>query len=268
MRSTWKRSTDHSRSGEKAMQIRRYRSINRVRGNYASEAGVSALEFTLLLPFLLTLLLTILQVALIVQAKFVVNYAAYCAARSAIVSIPGGIRSTKTRKQDAHNQIAINDESAPKMRIIHRAAALPLTSISPLLGGAVAAGTAINPSLPGPLARVAAFFSAGAKSASDELVQRAHYAYDNANTKIEIIPRNNAQRGGRFGDHDPVTVRVTYRYYLTVPIAGRILGKAYPGGSGRYVEIAEQYTLLNEGEPAFPGGQTPRGGDVEMEVHE
>jgi Flp pilus assembly protein TadG len=253
------------------MQITRYEFVRRSRRLHASEAGVSALEFTLLLPFFLTLMLTILQIALIVQAKFVVNHAAYCAVRCAIVAIPGNIVSSKTRKQDAHNQIAIGDENSPKMRIIHRAAALPLTSISPLLGGAAATGTAINPSLLGPLARVAAFFSAGAKSASDELAQRAHYAYDNANTKVEIIPENRAQRLGRFGDHDLVTVRVTYRYYLTVPIASRILGKAYPismGGSGRYIEITEQYTLVNAGEPAFPRDQMPRGGDVEMEVHE
>src|SRR5262245_61100301 len=52
------------------------------------ESGASAVEMTLLLPLLLALLLTILQVALLVQAKFVVNYAAFCAARSAIVAIP------------------------------------------------------------------------------------------------------------------------------------------------------------------------------------
>jgi Flp pilus assembly protein TadG len=250
------------------MRITRYK---RTRRSRASEAGVSALEFTLLLPLFLTLVLTILQIALIVQAKFVVNKAAYCAVRSAIVTIPGNIVSSKTRKQDAHNQVAISDENSPKMRIIHRAAAFPLISISPLLSGAAATGTAINPALLGPLARVAAVFSAGAKSAPGELVQRAHYAYDNANTKVEIIPQNEGQRRGRFGDHDPVTVRVTYRYFLTVPIASLILGKAYPtsiGGSGRYIEITEQYTLLNEGEPAFPRDQMPRGGDVQTEIHE
>src|SRR5215510_10686580 len=50
------------------------------------QSGASAVEMTLLLPLLLALLLTILQVALIVQAKFVVNYAAFCDRRNPLES--------------------------------------------------------------------------------------------------------------------------------------------------------------------------------------
>jgi hypothetical protein len=77
------------------------------------------------------------------------------------------------------------------------------------------------------------------------------YAFDLENTTIEIIPENEAQKEGSFGDHDNVTVRVTHRFYLGIPLANRILGTSYDAGGmpGFFYAISEQYTLLNEGEP-------------------
>src|SRR5262245_54530654 len=89
---------------------------------HGGQSGASAVEMVMLLPLLLALLLTILQVALIVQAKFVVNYAAFCAARTAIVAIPSkaqGAGGTEER-----NRLNRNGNS-PKMTMIRRAAALP-----------------------------------------------------------------------------------------------------------------------------------------------
>jgi hypothetical protein len=57
-------------------------------------------------------------------------------------------------------------------------------------------------------------------------------------------------------------VRVTHRDYLTMPFANRLLGRAFVGGgfwngSGWYLPIAEQHSLLNEGERLFPRIKTP-----------
>jgi hypothetical protein len=96
---------------------------------------------------------------------------------------------------------------------------------------------------------------------------RAPYAYDRSNTKVEITPKTRV-----FADHGEITVKVTHRYYLTVPFADRLLGKNFHGGSwigfnsARYLEINEQYTLLNEGEPLYPESQRDRFGDSDLEV--
>ena len=54
-----------------------------------------------------------------------------------------------------------------------------------------------------------------------------------------------------------VTVRVRHRYYLTVPFANRLLGRAYLPrffGWGRafYLVIEEQYTLVSDDAPLVP----------------
>src|SRR5687768_5085176 len=51
------------------------------------QSGTVVIQFVLLLPLLLSVLLLTFQTALIVHAKFVVNYAAFVAARSAIVML-------------------------------------------------------------------------------------------------------------------------------------------------------------------------------------
>lgn len=229
-----------------------------------NQEGATAVEFILVFPLLLIMLLTILQVALIVQARFVVNYAAFCAARSAIVTIPARVKSRGAFED--HNVISTNNPESPKMRIIQRSAALPCVGISPLWSAGLVARTqsAFNPRAQVPLA-VLALFAPG----SDyfwQLQSRAPYAYDQRNTSVGV-----SSRSGGFKDHSEVTVQVTHRYYLTVPFADRLLGRSYTGAwfglnLARYLEIKEQYTLLNEGEPSYPESQQDRFGDSDVEV--
>ena len=245
-----------------------------------AESGASVVEFALVLPLLLTILLLVFQIALLVQAKFVVNYAAFCAARSAVVTIPAKIYSTHTGRYEKSNTLQLNSPVSPKMNIIRRAAALPVTAISPALAPRVWLTTGASPidsSFLVPLGQVMLLFPfyADGKYVSGELLTRASYAYDRQNTSVEVIREGSQQRRG-FGDHELVTVRVTYRYYLTVPIASRLLGTPYRGGilgfitgTGWYYPLTEQYTLPVEGEPLFPPDQEPRDRrEVEQEIYE
>jgi hypothetical protein len=82
-------------------------------------------------------------------------------------------------------------------------------------------------------------------------------------------------RSRDFQDHELITVRVKYRYYLTVPGANRMIGTAFnPGlinfftGTGYYVEMNEAYTLPLEGEPLFPGEPETWPDGVESEIYE
>jgi hypothetical protein len=253
-----------------------------------AEAGASVIEFALVMPLLLTILLLVFQIALLVQAKFIVNYAAFCAARSAVVTIPAKIFSQHTRRYEKSNQLDLNSPLSPKMSIIRRAAALPCVAISPPLSPRIWLTTGTEPAdaaYLAPLLRVSLLFpfSAEGKPVSDQLITRASYAYDRNNTSVEVI-RVGAGGGGNgqggqqrgFSDHDLVTVRVTYRYYLTVPIVNRLLGTPYRGGltgfvtgTGWYYSITEQYTLPIEGEPLFPPDQEPSGrSEIEQEIYE
>jgi len=233
------------------------------------QSGASAVEMALLLPLLLALLLTILQVALIVQAKFVVNYAAFCAARSAIVAIPSkaqGVGGVEER-----NRINLRSYETPKMAMIHRAAALPCVAISPAWSAGILLATLApqKPEVAAPLEELASLFPASREGAnlSRQLAARAHYAFDPANTRVEIFGEGGNQSGS-FDKQELVRVRVTFRYYLTVPFANRLFGSSYYGikfldgfgllnQSGLYAPITEEYTLVNEGERTFPPEQDP-----------
>lgn len=220
---------------------------------WKQERGVSALELTLMLPILLILLLMLMQVGLIVQAKFVVNHAAYAAIRSAIVTIPATLKLEDTTKTEGHNEVRLDEHDSPKLLEIRRAAALVLTSISPRGRVDRIAGASFSPSGMSAMGRVLGVFSAMTSHPEQaaQTLERVPYAYDVLNTKIELVPMNERQRNGKFFDHDEITVRVTYRYALVVPGAARIIGQRHPDG-GYYLEITDQYTLPIEGEPIFP----------------
>ncbi len=219
------------------------------------QSGMIALEFLLLMPVLLTLFLIILQLGLLMQARFVVNYAAFQATRSAIVTIPATITSERTNRTEARNQVELNTSESPKMRILHRAAALSLTSIS--TSGSL---TDLSPGQLIQLEKVALLFSASinGKNVSQQLLPRAAYAYDQENTKVELIPETSSQGTGQYGEHDPITVRVTFRYPLVIPFANRMFGtKRSSLAGGWYVALTDQYTLYLNGEPLFPPDQQP-----------
>jgi hypothetical protein len=263
------------------------------------ESGASVIEFALVLPLLLTILLLVFQIALLVQAKFVVNYAAFCATRSAIVTIPAKIYSTQTRRYEKSNTLQLNSPASPKMNIIRRAAALPVTAISPPFSPELWVHTGAplpNRAYLAPLLMVAGLFpfsTPEGKYVSGELPLRAGYAYDRDNTSVAVSIAGGGGGGGGepvvengqivqsgqrrdFADHALVTARVTYRYYLTVPVAGRLLGTPYRGGwlgyltgTGWYYPVTEQYTLPLEGEPEFPPDQEPHDRSlIETEIYD
>lgn len=219
----------------------------------AGENGRSAIEFLLLLPIILSILLLILETALMVQAKFVVNYAAFCAVRSAIVWIPADAPGGEAR-----NHIDRTDPDSDKMQKIWRAAAFACVSISPHYSSSLVDRTGISDASDDQkdaVERIAAFFpSDGDGNVAESFKNRLAYAFDSANTTIDIVAESGGshdQNAGDYGDHDPVTVRVTHRFYLGIPLANRLMGTSFGAGpgSGFYYPISEQYTLLNEGEP-------------------
>ena len=159
---------------------------------------------------------------------------------------------------EARNHIDRTDSSSDKMQKIWRAAAFACVSISPHYSSSLVDRTGISDASDDQkdaVERIAAFFpSDGDGNVADSFKNRLAYGFDSANTTIEIVAESGGshdQNAGDYGDHDPVTVRVTHRFYLGIPLANRLMGTSFGAGpgSGFYYPISEQYTLLNEGEP-------------------
>ena len=239
----------------------------RLRLALGRQAGSSVMEFVLLTPLLLTVLLVIFQLALIVQAKIVVNYAAFCAVRSAIVVLPSYVTSTVTNITEDYDEIYLDNPDSPKMHTIRRAAAIACTGISPpmefnpLLWAEI--GILPNPTNAALMWSVAALFRGSIPGVS----------LDYANTMVKITLDDHPAEGGRFNatNYTLVTVRVTYRYFLTVPFAARLLGTAYWGGwfnKTFYIPINEQYILPSETDHDFPDSELPPNPDYITERYE
>lgn len=224
-----------------------------------SESGLGAIHFLLLFPLLLMSIFVIFQVAFLIQAKLVINYAAFSAVRAAIVTIPARVRSSKSSLENRNVILASNPDSSAKMQIIRRAAAFSCLSISPELSPRLIIKTGIIPTAYGneKFSNLKLAIFAPKADYVKQTVRRWGYAYDSENTKVEVLSFS-GRTINKFNDHGLVTVKVTHRYYLTVPFADRLLGKSFGGifsfftGSAFYYPITEQYTLLNEGEPIYP----------------
>jgi len=225
------------------------------------ETGTVVVQFVLLLPLLMCTLLMLLQIALLVHAKFVVNYAAFTAVRSAIVVLPAVMKSRATGKIELANEIDKKDRDSPKMQVMRRAAAMACAGISPMLSAQLRMSTGLIPEVSRvlELERVGLLFPSPtpARGMAEQFAGRAMYAFSPRNTKVDVDVDSATRRSGSAGSYGFVTTRVTYRYYLTVPFADRLLGHPYLGssffsGTAFYREIMEEYTLPTSRDPLFP----------------
>ena len=241
----------------------------KARSDWFSDAnrGSVIIQFALLTPLLFALLLVIFQTALIVQAKLVVNYAAFCAARSAIVVIPSAVRAAISGRAENEGQIFPLDPASPKMNIIRRAGALACAGISPrwTLELALKTGEQFSLSQAANLTSVGFLFPPLGLTDQNPLAfpvdfaSRSQYALTGANSAVQIAVQRHPGSADK-ASYQMVTVVLTYRYYLTVPFASRIFGTRYPGvlnrfNSAYYLPTREQYTLLAEDDFTFPPDQ-------------
>jgi TadE-like protein len=185
------------------------------------------LDFVLTFPFFVMILLIVIQFALMVNARIVVSWAAFAAARSAVVWTDEGLEEANRRAQQA--------------------AAVACTAISPseLTPPSVDLGTLLlvahgNTIVPRRFLRA----------------PRMH-SYALSATKVEVKAGNEK---GEIGPHDLVTVTVTYQFHLAVPYADGIFSRAFGGWhqGGPAMPIRDSYSLLNEGRVLTVGRKPPR----------
>lgn len=187
------------------------------------QRATAMLDFVLTFPFFLMIVLTVVQMALVINARLMVGWAAYAAARAAVVNTDGGEDVAKARAERAAAIATL--PISPSIRALE----YPDPSVWLLL----AAGEE-NPRLP------------GTQLQRRWTRSRGKLAWARRATDVRI---EGAQDDGTFAAKAPVTVTVTHRYDLAVPWAGRIFA-AFRGGwwLGRPVTpLVATVTLANQG---------------------
>jgi len=227
----------------------------RLRSMARDEDGSAVVEFPFALLVLVVLTTLTCQLAFLTSGFVVVDYAAYCAVRCAIVTIPED-RSSKTPAEAANaldkNKKEFDKNTKGKGEEIFMAGVLGCYPIagdysSPSAWGVGAANDAmdkVNSVLPG---SSALNFDFGLSNIANTIGDVSHavgpvarMAYSYLNTDVKIL--------SNYGAHDLITVEVLHWYSLQVPYADRILKDKTSLAAGYQAGIQGRASMLNEGE--------------------
>lgn len=185
----------------------------------SDETANATLDFTLVFPIFVMVILVLAQLSLLINARLVVGYAAFAACRSAVVWLEEGEAVAAERAEKAAEVGCLPISPANKVPGIGWVHALP---VAPLYVHDLGSGVDF----------VRRVVRGGSK-----------LAYSKLATDAEIhLP------SGQLGAHDPVTVEVEHRFYLSVPYGDRLFRDTGSGPFGLpFRTIRARFTLTNEG---------------------
>lgn len=219
------------------------------------QGGAAIVEFALGMPILLMLSLIMAQASLLMGGNLCVNYAAFCAARSAVVTVPG------FAAPDEYPNMVGDPSASGKLSRIKAAAVWAVFPVSysnyPEEEGIVDTDTLET--------GMDRFFEQYDRSTP--LWVRRHFspkmAYARRYTEVELADPNiipppqytyNGELYDGYGQNEDLKVRVTHTFFLSVPYAGWLLTQLDPDGvemdfaDGEYgMVIRATCWLTNEG---------------------
>lgn len=222
------------------------------RSLWRDDHATATIEFTMVFPILLFLMMLLTQSSLLMGARLVVNHAAFAATRSAVVVIP----TNHIDRLEPYNTVQGYADSY-KTKRIRQVATLALLPVAGKMEESF--GDTINPQpLVDGLTRYYQAYNREAPFWIERYMpDRLRYAA--ANTSVTIL-RTRVQNETlelepivgehTFGPRDPITVRVTHRMNLAVPYVGMLFADgrhAASEGGTLYTNITSQCTLTNEG---------------------
>ena len=229
------------------------------RKRLSDDSGVAMVEFVLVTPILLIVTLLLVQTMLVFTGLFYVQYAAFAAARSAIVQIP--MDSSEPR-----NEI-MTSRGSNKFDAIESAAMIAVLPVS----GRESGSTVVASEIAAGLGEV---FSAQGKSQpawiDNLLAERLAYAMNHTSVTLEKVTPGNDSQSVRFtvaegyevfSPKEAIAARVRHEFALTVPLASRVfasIGESgtyspasrnsdSPGPPGQWTVIESRAILTNEG---------------------
>ena len=219
------------------------RALQRLRG----DGGVATVEFVLVFPVALLTVLVLLQTTLMMAGNVFVHYAAFVAARAAIVQAPTG-------KVGGGGELTQGGDDE-RWEKVERSAAFALAPVS----GKVGAG-AEGERLASGLKAMYGDLGAEVPGWVDSLAgQRLNYALEHTDAKLYYT---RVRRGGvrlvevgnggtiYYSPKAPVTVGVAHRLHLSIPYASVLFSDgthATAGGDTHYARLFATSTLTLEG---------------------
>lgn len=214
-----------------------------IRDNQAS----TTLEFALSLFLFLVIGLTITQVVFLLHARLIVQYAATCACRSAVVWIPAetdnepdkGIQAEVMNQLNKYESTEDDDAQTRSQKMFHIKSAAAIACI-PLAPTSLEKG---NSSAEGMFEDLVKQASLGLSSSFPLRLGRK-WISANRLTKVSIKP---PESGDRYGEHELIKVAVTHSYYLDIPGPFTVIKD--------HVDITDMVALPNNGEVAFPSAE-------------
>ncbi len=256
----------------------------------AADDGTATIEFTLVFPILLVMVLALVQTTLAFTGNLFVHYAAFAAARAAIVEVPRDLGAAERRNVVA----ATNSQKRENIRGVAAFALMPVSGPGRSGGG-----------LPGdrPVGTVIDTLYRAENLAtprwSEAIVdRRLAYALDHTDVELQALagtgineldptgpigadavrplsagndfsilvsPRGTNDIRYRYGPRDPVRVVVRHRFHLSVPFVGRLFSNGthtVAGTTAPYRLLTGDFALTNEGvvtelpeEPRIPRGR-------------
>jgi hypothetical protein len=242
-----------SRSGVMRGRRRRKSPASALRMLHRSESATASMEYLLVLfPFLI-IVMTVWQLAFMINAQLHVGYAAYAAARSASVMIHADLQSEEEGllKQDGQS-------GATKWARIRRAAVPGTIAVSPgnwQTAGGVALASSVRRGGLGNLGTLPDVTAIGARLtlmtvhhtkqsiSAGTRFQRAivKNVYAERMTEVLVNGRKHTEPQNLAGI-DAISVTVNYVFWLHVPYVGRLLEAMFEGWKN---PLTGEYVLIN-----------------------
>jgi uncharacterized Tic20 family protein len=205
--------------------------------------GTGTIEFALLLPVLLFVVLILAQVTFLMGGNLFVHYASFAGARAAIVQIPQNEPGEPANYIDA-------SAGSTKFDAVRRAVVYALVPVA----GEATGGSGLPTSsvVQGLKAWYEAYGDEAPQWIDTRIAKRIDYAALNTEITIErprIIDEQTVEFEpcSAFEPRDPVTVRVDHRLNLNIPYVRQIFADGGDAQTGRYTNIMARATLSNEG---------------------
>ncbi|MDY7009474.1 MAG: TadE family protein [Planctomycetota bacterium] len=206
------------------------------------ETGTAAVEFALLFPFALMILLMMIQSMLLMAGNLAVHHAAYAAARSAVVWVPENL------SHDEPKNVLASPNSSAKFHRIRSAAVYAVMPVSAGKGDWSGEDPGNAAVIQEGLERFWQLYGSSAPNwVQTMLAGKYRYAWN-----FTEVSLSDPAGGGAYGDHETINVQVRHRLYLSVPYADLVFslidGEELPGASGHYAMIVNAgCSLTNQG---------------------
>ncbi|MDX1682643.1 MAG: TadE family protein [Phycisphaeraceae bacterium] len=217
----------------------------------ADTRATATVEFALVVPILLFLIMMLAQTTLLAGGHLFVHYSAFAATRTAIVQVPVDY----SWRRGGGPNVYVAQSGQTKHEAIRRAAVLAVMPVSGRLeSGSIDAEAFVD----GLRDHYAPYSASPPRWIETLIAGRLRYA--DRHTSVELYATrtpNNVEvnftpidTSYTFEPVEPITVRVTHRFNLTVPYVGWVFADgrhSSDDGRGPYVDLDAHYTMINEG---------------------